>query len=273
MKILLTGKHVPNGPRPIGGVQSWIATVALELKRLRHTVDVWGPELGAAPGHRFDAAIVANLEHCSDALKSARRFVNVSHGIIPAERPFSALPVVCTSEGVRDHWKAEKVIIDACIVRQPIDLAFWTPGAVIKRAGVLRYSYRGGLPQAQSAADLLRLPYAHLRGVSALDARAAMRKAAVVIATGRAALEAMACGAPVVIADHRSAYQGPLLGGDLEVDRRNNYSGRGGVENPSTEMLCEAIKAAMSSGFDWRGYVATFHDSREITKELLQCLQ
>jgi len=260
VRILLTGKHVPNGPQPIGGVQSWIATVAAELDRIGHDVTVWGPELGS-PSGRYDLGIMANAEYTRAAFPLCAKTLLVSHGIIAPERPHGADRYCFTSEGVRDHWG-----LNAPIVRQPIDLEFWSD-ASRKRSGFVRYSYRAGLPWLGAVAAGMGRTYAHVRNVTHEAARDVLRRAECVFATGRAALEAAACGAPVVILDHRSTYQGELLAEFGTDQMRNNYSGRGGCQ-PTTAKVIELTERAIARGSQ-RGYVEWFHDVRNVVGGLL----
>ncbi|ODM46151.1 hypothetical protein A9320_26885 [Ruegeria sp. PBVC088] len=258
MRVLLAGKFVPGGRRPIGGLQSWIDTVAAELRRLGYSVILWEPGRHAPPP--CDLGILANWAETGHLARLCERVVNVSHGIIEAERPGPADRVICVSEGVRDHWG-----VAADVLRQPIDLAFWTPGEARGAALAVRFSYRGSRTHCPQAAARLRLRYLHLRDARPVPARCVLRQAAVVWATGRAALEAMACGAPVVLYDHRSAYQRALLDGDLTRQMHNSYSGRGGITPDLTEVVAAARGAAPA-----RAWVEAHHDVRAIVPELLR---
>lgn len=261
MKILLAGKHVPTGPRQIGGVQSWIKTVAAGLSARGHDVYIWGPEIGPLGGH-YDFGIIANAGYTGEAFDRCRKTLLVSHGIIPAERPDGGSAHAFTSEEIREYWDGI-----GRIIRQPIDLAFWHD-AGRRRSGLLRYSYRAGLTWLPDVANRMGLPYSHVRAATHEDARNAMQSAACVIATGRAALEAMACGAPVVICDHRSAYQGPLHDPGTFGAMSRNYSGRGGIE-PTAENITAAVKAAIAHG-SMRGHVEQHHDAARIVDQLLE---
>ncbi len=258
MRVLMAGKHPPGGYRPIGGVQTWVATVADELRRVGHSVIVWGPEW-PLPAGRFDLGIMANLAHTGEAIDRCDRIVKVSHGIIPDETGGPGW--VCTSEEVRDNWGAGKVI------RQPIDLNFWQPADVARRY-LTRHSYRGGFEYLQGFADGMGLEYRHLRSASPEEVRDVLQRSAMVIATGRAAVEAMACGAPVVIADCRE-YQGALLDPDPVDAMTRNYSGRGGIV-PTLRDMRLAIGAALDRG-SLRAHAERFHNVREIAEELLCC--
>ncbi|MGB1561550.1 MAG: glycosyltransferase [Sinimarinibacterium flocculans] len=262
MRILLAGKYVPTGSRPIGGVQSWIKAVADELRRRWHEVTLWGPEFGA-PAGEYDLGIMANFCETAAAFPLCRRTLLVSHGIIAPEKPEGADAYAFTSEGVRAHWGGT-----GPVVRQPIDLRFWSREHYENAGTLLRYSYRAGLPFLPSVAAGLGLRFEHLRNATHEQAREAIHRAACVIATGRAALEAMACGAPVVICDHRSAYQGALYDPDTLGAMERNYSGRGGIE-PTVENIAAAVKAAIAHG-SLRRHVEEHHDATRVVDQLLE---
>jgi len=262
MKILLAAKHAPHGPRPIGGVQSWCRTVEAELVRRGHDVRTWGP--GQPPplgGH--DLGIIANAGDTARAYDWCRKSITICHGIIPAETP-PGNNVAFTSEEVRARWAG-----DGPIIRQPIDLEFWTP-VRIRRKFLTRFSYRGGLNFLPVLAKSLGMIPQHVRNSSAEDARKIVRESACVIATGRAALEAMACGVPVVICDHRSSYQQPLLDLDTTGAMERNYSGRGGIK-PSMDRVKDAVKTAMKMG-SLRAHIEQFHDVKNVTDQLLEAI-
>jgi hypothetical protein len=240
-------------------VQSWCTTVASELRRIGHEVTNWGPEL-SLPAGRFDAGIIANAGDTGVALEKCDRVLAVCHGIIPAEQPPDGVPVAYTSECVRARWGG-----DGPILRQPIDLDFWTPGHGVRF--LTRFSYRRGLDFLPRLAERMGLQFRHVASLSQVEARAVLQSSACVLATGRAALEAMACGVPVVICDHRSAYQGPLLDPDTLGSMARNYSGRGGVV-PRPGNVAEAVQHAMGVG-SLRNHVEAHHDVRKVVGEIL----
>ena len=257
MRILIAGKYTHTGKRPIGGLQSWIKTVAAECERLGHEVTTWEPGQRLVGFHDF--GVFANLKHTRPALNFVRQSVLVSHGIIADEQPQPGCDVTAfVSEGVRDHWGGSGPII-----RQPIDLDFWRTGG--ERTHLTRYSYRTAPIQVATG-----WPYRHVHGLTHEQAREALQTSVCVYATGRAALEAMACGAPTVIYDHRAAYQGPLMGPQsLTANMRNSYSGRGGKQPSQIGVQKRTEWAMQQTG--WRNWVAEHHDSRRVTEGLL-CL-
>ncbi len=259
MRILLAAKHAPHGNSPIGGVQTWCRTVASELARRGHEVETWGPEQ-PLPVHSFDLGVIANVSDTSAVLDQCDRRIVVCHGIIPAERPFGGT-IVYTSEEVRDHWGGLGTIL-----RQPIDLMFWSPRHNTPRY-LTRFSYRSGLGFVKQVAESLKLEYRHVRRADSRTVRAILRESACVLATGRAALETMACGIPVVLCDHRSAYQPALLDLNVGTAATRNYSGRGGFP-PTQHTVREAVKYSMKRG-SMRRYVEEHHNVVDIVDQLL----
>lgn len=271
MRILLASKRAPDAPgRRPGGVQTWTLTVAAELRRLGHEVDVIGAHGDGGAGG-YDLGIFANATHSRQHMDSCERVLVVSHGIVPDEEPRWGDAWAFTSEDVSRYWQRNGRAFDPAwdhpIIRQPIDLEFWSPGK--RRAGrtLVRYANRGGLEWLPDVAARLGLQFVHVRNATPEQAREAMRRAQCVLATGRAALEAAACGAPVVICDHRSAYQGPLAAPFGLSQARQNYSGRGGFA-PDAESMRRMIECAMPAE-GWRQYVQTHHDVREVVRQLL----
>ena len=260
MKILIAAKHPPGGELAIGGVQTWSKTVGDELQRLGHEVTYWGPEW-PVPDVLFDAGILANVAYTRDAEAICWRVLKVAHGVIPDEQGGQGF--AATSEEVAKAWGC-----DGPVIRQPIDLDFWQP-AERSRTLLVRHSYRRGLDYLPELAASLGLTYVHLRRDPPEIVRDRLQRAAVVIATGRAAVEAMACGAPVVIADDRK-YQGPLLDPDPVGAMARNYSGRGGVV-PTPEVMRDAIVEARKRG-SLRAHAEAYHDVRVVTNQILGLL-
>jgi hypothetical protein len=264
MRILLAAKHAPEGRQPMGGVQSWCRTIASEFRQMGYEAITWGPEQPLPEG-RFDLGIIANAEYTLPALDRCQSVVNVSHGIIPAEKPLDGVPLLFTSEGVREFWGK-----DGGIIRQPIDLAFWQPDRRAYRCGFVRYSYRAGLGFLRPLSSQFAQPFNHISWVTPEHARTWMQNGVLVFASGRAALEAAACGAAVVVCDYRRSYQGPLAAMLGEQQMLNNYSGRGGVEaNPITvrDLIIQALK---TDGSWWRYWVEQHHDARIIANQILE---
>jgi len=262
MRILMASKRAPGTPgRRDGGVQTWTVAVAAELRRLGHEVDILA-QREAPPATGYDLGIFANVGYTAPLKVHCAASVLVCHGIVDDEAPsqwFDA--TVFTSEEVRDHWNGTGPVI-----RQPIDLEFWSPGK--RRAGrtLVRYANRGGLEWLPEVAARLGLQFVHVRNATPEQARDMLRDAACVLASGRCAVEAMACGAPVLVCDDRP-YQGPLMDYTSTAMLRN-YSGRFG-EVPDELSLAPRIEQAMGAP-GWRLYAERHHDVREIVPQLLE---
>jgi hypothetical protein len=263
MRIIIAGKFAPDGRRPMGGSQSWIATVAAELEKRGHEVTLWEP--GRKARGTYDLGIIQHLRHTRPVLNFCKRTIQIVHGIIDEERPGNCDVTAYVSEGVRDHWNG-----DGPIVRQPIDLAFWQQSGR-NRGGAIRFSYRkNALPYAKEACDAMGFEYRQVSDATPDEAREELGRSAIVFASGRAALEAMACGAPTVIYDNRSAYQEPLIGPYSPIQNmENSYSGRCGSE-PTISRLLVAIEARAKTPKGWfREWVEKFHDVRKIVDQLM----
>lgn len=261
MRILIGSKYKHNGKRRIGGVQTWGKTVGRVFEKMGLEVEHW-EDGDPLPTRGFDVGILSNWKFTQPLAAKCRKRVIVCHGIIPHEAPPKD-NVVFTSEGVRAHWGGK----GRPVVRQPIDTEFWSPEDK-ERVYLLRFSYRAGLSMSRSVASHLGLRYFHARNLDPEPLRSMIRGSAVVYATGRASLEAMSCGIPTVIVDHRSSYQAALMAtGPIEEAMRNNYSGRGGVM-PDFDRLLKATNQAMSRG-SMRDHILEFHDAEKIARELV----
>ena len=262
--ILFTGKHPPGGRHDKGGVKTWIETLTDMARWRGYDVHVWGPEF-PLPDRDFDHVVLSNGGACADARHLSRSVLGVSHGIIPAEAPLPGLYTVYTSEEVRDHWGGTGPIL-----RQPIDLSFWRPrstGEPQALPRLLQWSYRRPLTHLRDAAVSLGLEPLHLQSASPERAREEFLQAQCVLATGRGALEAMACGIPTVICDRRG-YQGELLDPATFGSMRRNYSGRGG-QTPTAATIAKEVSTALRIEPElYRYHVEREHDSRVIFRQL-----
>lgn len=260
MRVLIASKREPGRKgRRDGGVQTWIATIASELSKTCD-VDIVGST--GEPNGAYDIGIFANANHTKRFINYCKRSALICHGVVADESPAEGFDVVgFTSEKVKTHWSGSGPVI-----HQPVDLDYWSPLRT-ETTGLIRYANRGGLEWLSDVAKDLGLPFTHLRNVAPGNALKTLQGASCVLATGRAALEAMACGVPVVICDDRP-YQGPLLfDGPMILARDHNYSGRGGVI-PTPENVTSAIRKALFLG-SRREHMQQFHNVESIAQELL----
>lgn len=262
MKILVASKRRPNKPgRRDGGVQTWIATVTAELRSRGHRVTV--SDKDDKPSGTYEVGIFANAAYTGRMKGPCERTTLVCHGIVPDEAPADGFDrVLYSSEEVRAHWGGS-----GDIVRQPVDLRFWRPNDRA-RGYLTRFANRGGLEMLPAVAARHGLEFVHARGLAAGEACKALWASDCVVATGRCAVEAMACGVPVVLADERH-YQGPLLhtGGVTEW-MVTNYSGRDGIM-PNETNLTNAVYQAIERG-SLREHAEQFHDVVRVADQLLE---
>ncbi|MEM6413190.1 MAG: hypothetical protein AAF720_00850 [Pseudomonadota bacterium] len=264
-RFLFTALNPPRGDVAFGGVASWILTVKNHLELLGHDCDVWGPGQ-PIPKRQYDFGIFANVEKTGFLNKLCQKLVSVCHGIVDEEKPSHNFTTVYTSEEVCTFWGGERRLLP-----QPINIAYWVPAPNKERRTLLFYSYRASsnLGLNELASDL-NLDFVWLKQCLAAQAKEQMQRARLVCASGRAALEAMSCGAPTFIIDDRPYNNGPLVCADLKKAKEHNYSGRGGV-NPTFVDLHALAKAAMSEQRP-RAYVAQHHAHDAIVQRLLEYL-
>lgn len=271
MKYLIASKHTSAGIQPIGGVQSWNDTVQKVLVNAGHTVHQTEPSARAGIDDKYDWVLVSNARYFERLLSRSQRTVGVCHGIIPDEQPRRQMVTrqAYVSEETRDNWTPGV----GFIVRQPIDLDFWKPARKRRADLVVRASYRAEDSLSREFAAYLGESYIHARNLSHKRLREIYSRARVVFASGRAALEAMACGAPVVLYDYRSEYMPPTLD-DRELNHSvtTNYSGRGGIMHPTLIQIIHAFRRAEERGGQhFRQWVEQYHDAEKVVRELVPC--
>lgn len=270
MRILLAAKYVHGGRENRGGVQSWTKTVLLKLLQSGHEVELWEPGF-AVPNSDFDIGIFANHGYTSRLVPLCKRTINVVHGIIPDEAPNPQLfdEFIYVSHGVSFFW-TQKGMPQGKIIGQPIDTDFWSPEDVDYRIGVVRWSYRNTELMGRELAGVLNEPYIHMTNLTHSKGRDVIRRSRLVIASGRAALEAMSCGVPTLIYDHRGYNGGPLLCKDMGVAQLHSYSGRSGIR-PALKDLVQAADDAFDKPEEfWREWVLNHHNAAKITQELIE---
>lgn len=259
LRILLASKRAPDAPgRRPGGVQTWVSTMRDAFVQMGHSVMVADSQFETID--RAELGVFANWRHVERFADRCDRVIPICHGIVDDETP--APGSWFTSEEVRDHWRGSGPII-----RQPIDLSWWAPGGHPERM-IVRYAARGGLEWLPDLADLMGYEFTHASGMSHWNARQLLWRADCVIASGRCAVEAMACGAPVVVCDERH-YQGPLMDADPFGAMHRNYSGRGGVA-PDEESLRAAILRAMDRRHLFRAHAELHHDASAVARQILE---
>lgn len=246
---------------PIGGVQTWMDTMDRALTDMGFEVTLWSPH-DPIPDRTFDYHVMAHRAGLD--IKAAKR-IGISHGIIREEKPASGIPYIATSEEVRDHWELEGPIL-----RQPIDLGLWQPHFFKYDRKVIHFDYRSECDLARKAAGKLGFKYERITNQDQRGCYTKIGDAEVVLATGRAALEASAMGRPVLIYAN-SPFYGRAVDPCYKSAMRHNYSARGGCRIGLNDLaLC--ISQAIERG-GWRSQVVEHHDHRKIAAQLVEILE
>ncbi len=219
-----------------GGSQSYVETVATELRQLGHRLVVYSPNLGHVAGRLrstgvdvvdsladIDAVDVAHVQHVPTALFVRARFprlpmVYVCHSsaLDIEDPPALAIPqvVVVLSELVARRVAASTVAGQAEIVRlrQPIAATFREDGMVPIRDVPRRAVYAGRRSPAfeallGSVCSQLGVELELIGGKSdpVDDLTPAFMRSDIVFAVGRTLLEAMALGRAGFVLDERGA--------------------------------------------------------------------
>jgi hypothetical protein len=305
VRLLLATRQL-DGP---GGAESYLLTVAEELRRLGHDVTFTATTLGptaagataagfkAVPAdHAVDPAPDAILvQDRALSLKLAQRHPGarqlfVVHGVDhDYELPQPGVDVVCHTVVLNDRHAGRVAALDGAPaltrLRQPIDMRRFNlrgdPADRPRRALILSNNFpparRAALETAWGAAGveiaaLGRNQALALEGQTASDPREQIAEADVVVGYGRAMLEAMACGRAAFV------FAGP--GGDgwvtearypaMEAD---GFAGGAFPEVYDTDRLRSVLADYHPElGRTGRDLVRFPHDSREHVAELARLL-
>ena len=245
VRILLANNELP----PYGGLGSWTHTIVDELVKRGIEVDVWTAgggqyaerigrqtcegELLTRGSYYYDLALVQHGNICEWLIENRLAKHNCLtlhgkdyHGDRSCE---GADSYVTITQELADHFGDGWTVINA-----PIDMAKYKPTRPISdELGVvgLLSNYRRADPLVRQACELYGCDFKMIGGNRATwDTVGAINTCDLVVAVGRGALEAMACGRSVVIYDDRSYYpacsDGYFLPENGAVVRKSNYTGR-----------------------------------------------
>lgn len=302
MKILLTNQKLTD----FAGTETYLFTLAMQLKRLGHEPVVYSPLLGAAALKLSEAGIrtvddpsqfvgepfdVMHVHHNSMAVQCRAHLPNVpmvfvSHGVLPVEEQPPSLDLnisryIAVSEEVSEHLVSGGVDKNqTTIVRNFVDVAHFCPlrpiSAHPSRALIISNRI------TSKARNIIRMTCENLGielaeiGIGAIpiwETELEINKADIVFALGRGAVEALACGRVVCIFDY-SGGDGVLTPEILPQSQRFNFSGRylNQTFTPDT-LQVELKKYSQDLGDMGRAWVLQNHNAEQAVPRLLEIYQ
>jgi len=291
MKILMTNNRLDER----GGSESYLETVAPELRRLGAEVVLFSPVLGAV-ADRFRQqgfSVVGSTDEIpgdvdvvhgqhSPAVAQVRQrlpevpLVFVSHSwFVPIEDPAPELrPAALVAFNDRVEARLRAFGLPGAAVhrlRQPVGISYAggppTPPADEARSLlVVSRRMRHRLGQVEQACARAGIAVTTLRGESA-DPRPEMQAADIVVASGRTALEAMALGRAVLLLDET------VVGGWVDESSWASFEALGFALAPAgTEPDLAALLAAYSPalGASARTLAVHHHAAQDHAAQLLE---
>lgn len=259
MKILLTNNHLER----LGGSETWVYTMAQELKRRGYDVGVYTKVKGYVSDllkdliddepQGYDLALI-NHNSCLDV--DAKYKIFTSHGTVPElERPIEGADYyVAVNENVAEKYNIETII------KNPIDTELFKPTSDIKDK-----------PETVLAiTDVqVNLPYKVITpGRYTMNMSELINQADIVISMGRGALEAMSCGRTVITWDKRPYWEAR---GDGYLDDLSKLKGNvaGQYARTDIELEEEIKKYNKEDGKRNREYILENHDVKKIVDKYL----
>jgi len=259
MKILLTNNHLAR----LGGSETWVYTMAQELKRRGHEVGVFTHEKGIVSDMLADMIDdnpqgydLALINHNTCLFVDAKFKIFTSHGTVPElERPVEGADVyVAVNENVAEKYRLKHII------KNPIDTELFKPTSEIHDKPELILDI---------TEDPLTLSIPTIRlNRHEYNSFEAINKADLVISLGRGALEAMSCGRNVITWDNRPYWEAR---GDGYLDDFSKLKGNVAGEYARLDInLEEEIKKySKEQGQKNREYILEHHDVRKIVDQYL----
>lgn len=263
MRILITARYVKGIPGE-GGSGRFMCCVADTLERLGHeVVATTDPSLHV--NDVFDYIIISHHEQFEAIKANPSQKIYISHGIIEDEkfRP-GANKYISVSEEVRQ--KNLTLGIDSIVIGQPIEtLEQKRPGDILQKILIIR---RENLENNLFAflSEKYEVRYSDLK--KPIEDQIAW--ADLCITLGRGALESMAQGKPVLVADDRHYMNGAKGDGYVTAENINeialcNYSGRRYGMLPTREWIETELSKYSSDDSDFvYEYVKENHAAEKI---------
>lgn len=290
MRFLVGNYHL----HTIGGSESFTHAIAEELLRRGHEVDLYAPasfrseyaedlglELNALHGD-YDFALVSHYPVVDMVLEKFSylegRIIQTCHGLIPTlEKPNPWARLVVISEEIQH-------VHGGTLVRNGVNLDRFKPSHPLPEKPERLLS----LSQSEEFNTQLSLiceergiefrkRNKHVNPIFRIEEE--IKWADIVVGIGRSAIEAMACGRAVLVADHRP-YQAALTDGWAAIGRGDheymiscNYSGRRLSAVLSQEYVAATLKLyAQARGHCARGLAEKYHNIRDAVDKYLALL-
>lgn len=278
MKFLLANNHMPS----IGGSESFTREFAHELVRRGHSVRVIDATGKLWVSHNenegpFDAAFLSHNTTVDLVVQGydipLDRIIQTIHGRAhrlekPSQRP---IRFVAVSQELGEMY-------DCPVIMNGVNLEKFRPGKKEHRVLSMCQSDRFNAmlkPICESEGYEFQARNKHTNPTWAIQDE--MATAEVVIGLGRSAIEAMACGCAVIVADDReyqgALYDGVITEGTYHELAKANFSGRRYGDRPDAELLLIALQSIQSlNGARCRWLAEQHHDIRQQVGRYLQLI-
>lgn len=235
----------------LGGTETYVYTLIKELTKRGHNVELWTKEPGAISEliNKEFGCPVNQVKKSYDLILINHNFmakrvielgiqgikIQTCHGVyVELEQPYYGLDAyVSISQEVQEHLTSKG--FKSTLIHNGIDCETFTPNKLPKPQYKSVYS----LSQNDELNNRLerickRIGYEFISNNKfsnpTYNVHEEIQKAGVVVSLGRGAYEAMACGTPVIVLDHRpysKCYADGLITPDnLEESMKHNCSGR-----------------------------------------------
>ena len=280
MKILVASSSLTG----YGGSESHTKALHAELDRQGHDVTLC--EAGGIPDSTaFDVALLTHnltVARFFDTFPDypPDKVVQTVHGLVPQlEKPWTRHPIryVAISEGIAQAYPG----LDMTVIPNAVDLEVFKPTRQLPENPRVLLS----LAQSDSFNDMLRR-ICRERGIEfrfrnkfrnpISEIYEEMQEADIVVGIGRSAIEAMACGCAVLVADHRP-YQNPLMDGwiyweDFLHAMYKNYSGRSGWTADKRRMCIYIDDYQHKDGAECRRLAERYHNIEDAARKYLEVI-
>ena len=261
-KILLGQNHL----HTLGGSETFIYTMARELVRLGHDVDILtlqegimsqliNRELGCSINSISNSYDIAFINHTTVVngvlnLFPGSNIIQTCHGIFPElEQPVPGVRHVAISKEVQNYLSYKG--LNSTLIHNGIDCDLFCPNGKFSKDLNKIFSLSQSDQFNQMLTEIgnelgITVEYNNKFTSPRVDIQNVIKTADLVVSLGRGAYEGMACGKPVLIADQRP-YQPGFMDGmvtsqNIDDFLENNCSGRKTQKPVTKENLLSEIE-------------------------------